>query len=209
MSQPTTQQLLQQNQEVDPQNDDQGHSRCRTHRIFGCLQCDEHRPSWDDGATSYDPLKQHNGEFYTPSMTNTAGTGWSYEVEMFNTIYRISTFATDFIIDPWTNQMENIRHRYHAAESSVQGYRQYYGAASQLTPLDHQELYKTQKNRYRKALDAIRLRVDFATRWPNAYEHPNGKANASWNHWYWLETGSGLFRDLEQAQKIGQDHFDA
>jgi hypothetical protein len=143
-------------------------------------------------------------DYYPESELKHTDEGWSYEIETYNEIYRISTIPSDFFgnTSHWPDELKTAHRNYKDTEDPLVGATRDYIASLDAEPLDHLRAYRLLRIRYRLALAAARQRANFMKKWPSAFNSTEN--NPGHLHW-----AGKLVEDARATQKEGLVHFKA
>jgi hypothetical protein len=143
-------------------------------------------------------------DYYPESQVIYTDKGWSYEIETYNEIYRISTIPSDFFGNTltWPEELSTAHKEYKDTERPLLGATRNYIAALDFEPLDHPKIYGLLGIRYRLALTAATQRANFMKMWPSAFNFTENNQG----HVYWA---SKLVEEARASQKEGLVHFKA
>ena len=174
----------------------------------------ESSPSSSSSSEAWDPnnsagsqplnLGPPRTDHYPESEVQFTSEGWSYEVETYNEIYRISIIPSDFLgnTSTWPGDLERAHEAYKHTERPLDKARSDCLAAYHVQPVDHAGIYDLQRTRYHLAKSAAMERAKFMKKWPSAF---NRDQNTN-GHIYW----AGLLVDeARAAQRDGLTHYQA
>ena len=158
-------------------------------------------PNFSAGSTRVD-LGPPRTDFYTEYDIENTNEGWSYEVETYNEIFRISTVPSDFFGNgpKWPQELVNPYKAYKATERPLEQARYDCLVALKEEPRDHAKIYSLLEAKYEYLLPAVNARADFMKDWPSAFNYTENTRG----HKYWAET---LLYEARTCQRDGWTQY--